>query len=120
MKDWEPYVNMPRLEPGDTQRIEPGESYAFDIMIGDDFAKAAAKGRKPTVEVLALTNLAENKGFEVRLAENRLNLPEFKDGLVSGEVPAAAIVRGPNRFEIVNTGAKPVVAKDFAVRITYR
>ena len=120
MKDWEPYVNMPRLEPGDTQRIEPGKSYAFDIMIGDDFAKAAAKGRKPMVEVLALTNLAENKGFEVRLAENRLNLPEFKDGLVSGEIPAAAIVRGPNRFEIVNTGAKPVVAKDFAVRITYR
>ncbi len=112
------FWNMAQIDPGEPRKMAAGETYAFEIAIGEDFAKAAAAGKKAEVTVLAQTGLKAEAPLAVRMNGRDLSGATFKNGLFSFKVDASQVVKGLNRFEVKMPAA--TTFNDFAVKVDYR
>ena len=110
------FDRMPRIDPGFARTLEPGRPYAFELMIAEDVAAAAAKGRTPTVRVLALSG----KGESVAVTLNGHELPAAgtEEGASAFAVDPGWLRNGLNAFSVV--AAARSTLHDFAVKVDYR
>ena len=152
LKDGYRYKNLPYIDPATDPKTvlkdqsglhDPGLDVAvqyavdkrrtFELRLGDDFAAAAAKGRTPTITVMALTtgltsakeaaftlNGVDLKGFSCNKGCAATSA-KFENGLITYENVAPAIVKcGINVFTVEPADGKPFVLNDFAVKIEYK
>ena len=117
LKDGRSFWNMAQIDPGEPASLKAGERRAFSMTIGDDFAKAAAKGLEPKISIMVLTGLKEGSHVSVTLNGETLRKAAFKDGLFTFTPAPPQISKGVNAFEIAADAATTL--NDFAVSITY-
>ena len=129
VKNGERFSTMPTLDPGKPHRLKAGESYSFELTVGDDFAAPAARARPPKVTAEVLANYTHPA--DVRLAVNGVEAgkPVFRtgdrpaNGIFAFEVPSSALVRGVNRLTLTAPSVPPEKGDpafvDFALRILY-
>ncbi len=108
---------MAQIDPGEPAFLKAGEKRAFSMTIGDDFAKAAAKGLEPKIKMLVLTGLKESSHVSVTLNGETMREATFKDGLFTFTPTSAQIRKGANDFVIMSDTATTL--NDFAVSISY-
>ena len=113
--DGDRFNNMPKVDPAYAVSIGPGKPYAFDLMLGEDFAAAEKRGLEPRVTVLALVD--EKASVTVTLDGRRLVATGEEKGAVAFDVDPKLIRRGLNEFAVAS--AKKNVLHDFAVHVTY-
>ena len=113
--DGDRFNNMPKVDPAYAVGIGPGKPYAFDLMLGEDFAAAEKRGLEPRVTVLALVD--EKTSVTVTLGGRRLVATGEEKGAVAFDVDPKLIRRGLNEFAVAS--AKKNVLHDFAVHVTY-
>ena len=113
--DGDRFNNMPKVDPAYAVSIGPGTPYAFDLMLGEDFAAAERRGLEPRVTVLALID--EKASAAVTLGGRRLVATGEEKGAVAFDVDPKLVRRGLNSFSVASS-AKTVL-HDFAVRVTY-
>ena len=124
----ERFSTMPTLDPGKPHRLGPSGSYAFDLVIGDDFGSTVALERPPVAKAQVLMNYTEKA--DVRLAANGVDLgnPTFRsdnttNGVFTFPIPISVLKRGPNRFELKGPSTKPAKGEptvvDFMLGIDY-
>ena len=110
---------MAQIDPGEPQKLKSGESRAFEMMIGDDFSRAATKGLLPKVQALVLTGLKADlpKGSVLTLVVNggTASCSSFKDGLFTFPLDPAKIRTGVNAFVI--TVPAETTLNDFAIKV---
>ena len=120
------YNRMPTLDPGGNcsaehpfgdGQVKPmsgGESYSFEVALGDDFVGSVQP--KATAEVL--TNL---KGGAVTLTVNgrAVGPASVRDGLFAFGLPADSLHKGLNAFTVTFPADVPAgtTFNDFAVRV---
>lgn len=117
LKGGEKYRNMPQIDPGEPPKCKAGETRAFEMTLGEDFAKAAAKGLKPTVRVLVQTGLKENAPLTVSVNGTKLSGAAFKNGLFTYTLSSDLIKKGANAFSVTLPSATTL--NDFLVKIDY-
>ena len=113
--DGDRFNNMPKVDPAYAVNLEPGKPYAFEMMLGEDFAAAERLGLAPKVTVLALVDEKDSAAGTVD--GRRLAATGEEKGAVAFDADPKAIRRGLNAFAVVS--AKKNVLHDFAVRVTY-
>ncbi|MBR4654609.1 MAG: hypothetical protein IKO72_14710 [Kiritimatiellae bacterium] len=138
LKDGYRYKNLPYIDPAaDPDTVlkdqsglhDPGLDFAkqyhvnkareFGIRIGDDFARAAAKGLRPRITVMALATELSASDARFSVNGHALKDAEFGSGLfIFRNVPPDWFVKGVNTFQVAPAG-KPFVLNDFAVKIEY-
>lgn len=121
LKDGFSYKKLPRIEPTleKDEAFRYGKPRTFDLRLGDDFAKAAAKGLRPVVSVLALVDA----NAAPLLTVNGRALPSptsFDKGLATFAcAEPSCFKKGINRFTVASGDGREGVLRDFAVRIAY-
>ena len=107
------FLNMPAIDPQRHRRIDAGETYDFDLVVGDEPA-SYRQPRKVTAEVL--TNATD--GNEIGLAVNGESVARtaFADRVFTFDVPARLVRKGRNRIS-VSAGNTPIRVADFVLRI---
>ena len=118
LKNGRDYMHVAKLDPCEPRQMQAGETYAFEIAIGDDFAKAAAAGLRPNVRVLALTGLKTGERMVVKLNGKILSDAVFKKGLFTFKATPGMFATGSNFFEVTMPSAATL--NDFAVKVEYR
>ena len=114
--DGDRFNRMPTLDPCRPHELKPNEAYAFEMMLGEDFEAAAAKGLKALVEVLALPDAATS--VRVSLNGHPLTLTKKEGDVLNFKVNPDSVKKGLNAFSAVS--AEKNHLRDFAVRVTYR
>ena len=117
LKDGRSFWNMAQIDPGEPASLKAGERRAFSMTIGDDFAKAAAKGLEPKIAMMVLTGLKDGSHISVTLNGETMRATTFKDGLFTFKPAPSQIRKGVNAFEIAADAA--TFLNDFAVSISY-
>jgi len=111
--------NLTYIDPSQPMSVEPKQIVSFGIRIGDDFAKAEAKGLKPVVTVLALTGRKDAKDVRVVMNDKTLVATGNDNGLFSYAVDQSLVRKGINSFWFANLSPEKTTFNDFAVRIEY-
>ena len=106
------------VNPARAKKLNGGETFAFDLDIGDDFAATRRKGKEPIIEVLVLTDLPAPLLPEVVIGGQVLGDGTAKDGLATFVASDSLFAKGENRIEIKVPTA--TVLRDFAVRVKFR
>ena len=114
LKNGRKFLNTPDICPGKPREIAAMDSYEFEFMVGDDFAKAAAKGKTPTCEIQMIVSGGK---AQLRMNETELELKEEKDGISHYAVPVELVKKGYNQFEIFADDA--IKVHDFALFINF-
>jgi len=107
------FLNMPRIDPQCPLKMSAGETYAFDLVVGDE-PSAYSPPRTVTVEVLTDAEAAD----ALMLAVNgrRVERILFKEGVLTFAVPATFVRKGANNIALTSMRALRVA--DFALRIS--
>ena len=123
------FSTMPTLDPVKPHELEPGETYAFTIAVGDDFEAPAAKAAPPTATAKALVNyVTAPQGAALAVNGRKLAAPAFAssnptNGVFTFEVPLAALKRGQNEFAFTAPATPPAKGKpaliDFVLNLNY-
>lgn len=111
--------NLAYIDPSAPLPVEPKQVVAFGIRIGDNFAKAAAKGLKPVVVAMALTGRKESKDVRIVMNGKVLSAAKNNDGLFFYPVEPALVKKGINSFYFANLSSEKTTFNDFAVSIYY-
>ena len=108
------FLNMPKIDPQRPLKFTAGETYAFDLVIGDD---PAAYGPELRVTADVLTDAKDGASDVLALSVNgtALERTTCRKGLFSFSVPAKTVKKGANAIAI--TAAAPLRIADFALRI---
>ena len=121
----ERYLRMPTLDPGKPHEMEPGSSYSFELVVGDDFASPVAKARPPTARAEVLTNRTEPADAELTVNGVRLGKPAFRpgdrkeNGIFAFDVPVSALKRGVNEVVLTAPAKGRTAFVDFVLRVDY-
>ena len=110
LKDGRRFNNLPVIDPCHPRELRAAEPFAFSMFLGNDFTE------KAEVTVMALTGgelTAET--FALRVNGAVCPSASVKDGRFTFRLPATALHRGDNAFEV--TATKPATLNDFCVRV---
>lgn len=115
------HMNLPYIDPAarEERRQRVSAPFDFNLRIGDDFAKAAAKGLKPKVTVMALTDAKTEQDAALSMNGVKLKQAAFADGLFTYEADPAVVKRGLNAFTLSPVEGRQLMFRDFAVKIEY-
>jgi hypothetical protein len=122
------FSTMPTLDPHKPHYLAPGETYSFEMTIGDDFNSPAAKSAPPTAIVQALVNYTSTADASLAVNGSRLPPPKFSssnptNGVFAFNVPLNVLKRGVNEFSFTAPATAPANGKpaliDFVLRIKY-
>ena len=108
------FLNMPPFDPQRPRRIGAGETYSFDLVLGDDPA-AYPVPRKVTVEVL--TDAKSPGALLLSVNGTAVARTSFAKRVFSFDVPATLVGKGANRMSISARGGSGVRVADFVLRI---
>ena len=108
------FLNMPKIDPQRPLKLAAGETYAFELVVGDD---PAAYVPAPCVTVDVLTDAKDGPDGALVLSVNRgsAELAARKKGVFTFTVPANNVKKGANA--IVLTAAASLRIADFVLRI---
>lgn len=122
LKDGFRHMKLPRVDPAAPAETHPhivAHPYGLNLRIGDDFAKAAARGLAPVITVMALVDRADEETVDVALGGRKLPVLGFEKGLATYRADPSLVKRGVNVFEVSARPQKSANLLDFAVRIVY-
>lgn len=106
------FLGMPRIDPQRPLKMSAGETYAFDLVVGDA-PSAYAPSLRVTVEVL--TDAQEADALVLAVNGRRMERISFKNGVLTFDVPATIVRKGANKIALMSVRALRVA--DFALRI---
>ena len=108
------FLNMPKLDPQRPLKLGEGETYSFDLVVGD--APAAYKPA-PNVMVEVLTDAKDGAPDVLRLSVNGTAATPAScvKGIFSFAVPPELVKKGGNAIAL--TAAAPLRIGDFVLRI---
>lgn len=108
------FLNMPKIDPQRPLKLAAGETYAFDLVVGDDLAVCVPT---PCVTADVLTDAKEGPDDALAFSVNGNAVERMtrKKGLFSFAVPVTNVKKGANA--IVLTATAPLRIADFALRI---
>ena len=112
--DADRFLNMPKIDPQRPLRLAEGESYSFELTVGD---APAAYDPAPavTVEVLTDDKKDAGKGVSVALNGSDLKLKKRTKGVCAFEVPPQLVKKGRNSVTVKAVEKTKIV--DFVLRI---
>ena len=108
------FLNMPKIDPQRPLKLAAGETYAFDLVVGDDLA-AYVPAPGVTADVLTDAKEGPDDALVLSVNGNAMELATRKNGVFTFAVPAKSVKRSSNA--IVLTAAAPLRIADFALRI---
>ncbi len=108
------FLNMPTIDPQRPRKLAAGETYVFDLMLGDT---PSAYSPPPAVTVKALTDSKAADALSVSIGGRPLVRTDFSKGVFTFAVPPDAVRKGPNRVELTAQAA-PLRLADFVLRMT--
>ena len=108
------FLNMPKIDPQRPLKLAAGETYSFDMVVGDD---PAAYVPAPCVTVDVLTDAKDGPDDALALSVNGTAAERMArtKGVFSFAVPAKNVKKGANAIAI--TAAGPLRIADFVLRI---
>ena len=109
------FLNMPKIDPQRPLKLAAGETYVFDLVVGD---VPAAYAPPPCVKVEVLTDAKDADALSLSVNGARMERIAFKKGVLTFAVPAALVRKGANNISLVATQSLRVA--DFALRIDGR
>ncbi len=109
------FLNMPKIDPQRPLKLAAGETYAFDLVVGDDLA-ACVPAPGVTADVLTDAKEGPDDALALSVNGNAVERTTHKKGLFTFSVPAKNVKKGANA--IVLTAVAPLRIADFALRIT--
>ena len=109
----ERFLNMPAIDPQRPRRLAAGETYAFDLVVGDSPASCSPP---PPVKVEVLTDAKAETALTLAIGGRSMERTGFAKGVFTYAVPADAVRKGPNRIELTAAGT-PLRLVDFVLRI---
>ncbi|MBR4654574.1 MAG: hypothetical protein IKO72_14535 [Kiritimatiellae bacterium] len=119
LKNGARFRNVAYIDPSQPMGAWEGIPVNFSIRIGDDFAKAAAKGLRPNVTALALTGRTDGNGIGLWMNGTQLKMASVKNGLASFPVDPSIVRKGLNVFRFMVLSGDRTTFNDFAVKIQY-
>ncbi|MBR4652160.1 MAG: hypothetical protein IKO72_02260 [Kiritimatiellae bacterium] len=122
LKDGDRFDNLPQIDPGTPDKLKrryaSGETCAFTITVGDDFARAKTP---PKITVKALATISAGDSLGLKVNGRPVKCSSSDKGLNVYELPAGLLVKGSNNFEVAfpDKGGDYTL-DDFVVAIDYR
>jgi len=123
------FSTMPTLDPAKPHQLDPGQTYSFSVVVGDDLGSKTALERPPVATAKALVNYtAEAPGAALSVNGRKLAAPSFSssnttNGVFTFSVPLDALRRGANEFAFTAPSAAPAKGKpafiDFVLNLKY-
>ena len=95
------FLKMPAIDPQRPLKLAAGDTYAFDLVVGDD-PNAYSPPPRVTVAVLADAKSAGSLSLSVNGAKS--SLAEFKKGVFTFSIPPADVRKGSNRIGLSASG----------------
>ena len=108
------FLNMPKIDPQRPLKLTAGETYSFELVVGDDPA-AYVPARCVTVDVLTDANDSSDGVLALSVNGNAAGRMARKKGAFTFTVPAKSVKKGSNA--IVLTATVPLRIADFVLRI---
>ena len=108
------FLNMPKIDPQRPLKLAAGETYAFDLVVGDN-PTAYVPGLCVTADVLTDAKEGPDDALAFSVNGNAVERTTRKKGLFSFAVPVTNVKKGANA--IVLTATAPLRIADFALRI---
>ena len=115
LKDGLRFLKTPDIDPTHPRRMAAGETYSFSMIVGDDFAAAAKRGKVPTCGIRLLATGSDK--VTVRMNDDLLKLGAKDGDILKFPVRQDCVRRGRNRFEI--TADAGLTLHDFVLDIVY-
>ena len=107
------FLDMPRIDPQRPLKMSAGETYAFNLVVGDD-PSAYSPSRTVTAEVLTDAEAADAVSLSVN--GRSVERISFKKGVLTFAVPATLVHKGANNIAFV--ASRPLRIADFVLRIS--
>lgn len=108
------FLNMPKIDPQRPLKLAAGETYAFDLVVGDDPA-AYVPALCVTADVLTDAKDGADDALALSVNGNEVERMARKEGVFTFAVPAKRVKKGANA--IVLAAAASLRIADFALRI---
>ena len=108
------FLNMPAIDPQRPRKLAGGETYAFDLVVGDD---PSAHSPPPAITAEVLADAKEEVALGLSIGGRGAERKAFAKGRFTFSVPAEAVRKGANRIEITAPAGKPLRIADFALRL---
>ena len=128
LTDGRRFLNGPDLDPAYPHAMQPGEKYAFELVIGDDLESPVAKARPPRPEAQVLVNYLAKEALTLDVNGRHFTEAAFSsDGMTNGlyrfALPLDSLRRGVNAFAVTMPPVPPKSGKpafiDFMLKLDY-
>ena len=114
LKDGGRFINLPKIDPGEPQRVKPGETCAFELFVAGDSLVGA-----PNATAKVLTNLKLDEAVAFTCNGRSFEATQPRDGVFVYTLPADALKAGMNVFSVTfpQNAGKDATFNDFVLRI---
>ena len=116
------WLSRKPVSPETPRTLEPGKPVTVELLVGEDFAAAKAKGKTPAVTLqLRVKDLADAKDLAVKLNGTSLTDPAKGKIYLEYAVKPALLEKGINHFEITlaESGKAKAALHDLLLRVRY-
>ena len=111
------YYKTTGVNPAHPIALDAGATHRFELIVGDDFAAARRRGRKPRITVQVLTDLAGAALPVVTVNGHALAGGAAEDGIATFLSDDSIFVKGVNTVEIA--APEETTLRDFSMRVRF-